>query len=314
MTRPMNARLPGFSCRCLILITVATSTLLWLFPLQSSSAEDAASSSQNKNFNMLDGKGVPVCEAYLELLNKTEFESTPFCGRPHSGPVKGFEPLDGHFISLEEIWPLFTKVWEFMRFGDQSHAERFFYPNTNPQLAHWSADAASQRTLALGLKLGWLSVWSFSEPVDINNDRTPLNVVIWQGYGATGTAKMCGTDYAFSPWELSYINQRAFVLTPDSKSIDESQTRLIFGALRGAARSVDPQLPSGSVKPGPNAFRPLADSIGIFKFEGRYYIETEGRAQDKYGGPAPVRVLLREHGNTRQVCALNPESVPIPQD
>lgn len=52
----------------------------------------------------------------------------------------------------------------------------------------------------------------------------------------------------------------------------------------------------------------------FFKFEGSYYIETEGRAEDKYGGPDPVRVLLREHGSTKQVCTLNPESVPIPQD
>ena len=310
----MSRHFAGFSYRCFTFMTVATAIVLWLVPIQPSFSEDAASPSQSQNFSMVDGKGVPVCEAYLELLNKTRFERTPFCGRPHEGPVKGFEHLEGHFMNLEEISLLFTKVWEFMRFGDQGRTEKFFYPNSDPKLAYWSTDATSQHTLALGLKNGWLSVWSFSAPVDISNDGTPLNVIIWQGYGATGVGKMCGTDYAGSTWQLSYINQRAFVLTADRKSIDETQTRLVFGAPRGVPRSVDPQLPGGNVKPGPNAFRPLADSVGIFKFEGSYYIETEGRAEDKYGGPAPVRVLLREHGSTKQVCTLNPESVPIPQD
>lgn len=134
------------------------------------------------------------------------------------------------------------------RFGDQGRTEKFFYPNSDPKLAYWSTDVTSQHSLALGLKNGWLSVWSFSAPVDINNDGTPLNVIIWQGYGATGVGKMCGTDYAGSTWQLSYINQRAFVLTADRKSIDETQTRLVFGAPRGVPRSVDPQLPGDAVR------------------------------------------------------------------
>ena len=177
----MSRHFAGFSCRCFTFMTVATAIVLWLVPIQPSFSEDAASPSRSQNFSVLDGKGVPVCEAYLELLNKTRFERTPFCGRPHEGAVKGFEHLEGHFMNLEEISPLFTKVWEFMRFGDQGRTEK---------------------------------------------------------YGATGVGKMCGTDYAGSTWQLSYINQRAFVLTADRKSIDETQTRLVFGAPRGVPRSV----------------------------------------------------------------------------
>jgi len=66
--------------------------------------------------------------------------------------------------------------------------------------------------------------------------------------------------------------------------------------------------------------RPLADSIGIFKYEGRYYIETQDRpepedAERPEGAELPsVQVLLREHGKTAPVCSLHLRSVPVPVD
>ena len=83
---------------------------MWLAPLQFSFAQEGSNSDTDRNFSLKEGRGVPVCEAYLELLNRTKFEVTPFCGRPSEGPVKGFEHLDGHSMKQEEIWPLFTKV------------------------------------------------------------------------------------------------------------------------------------------------------------------------------------------------------------
>jgi hypothetical protein len=216
---------------------------------------------------------------------------------------------------LEEIWPLFTKVWEFMRFNDQHHVERFFYPNSDPTKSGWSTDATTQGVIAQDLSLGWMYVWTYAAPVDISNNGSPVNVITWQGYGATGTGVRCGSDYAFHPWSDSYVNQRAFVLTADGRAIDEAQTRLIFGAAAGLARGGLPaQLPGGSDTGGAEPFRPLADSIGIFKYEGRYYIETEGRPKSKDTALPPVRVLLRQQGSTRQVCALRPQSVPVPLD
>lgn len=300
---------------CLSFTKIVAGFVMWLAPFQLALGQESSKSNTDRNFSLLEGRGVPVCDAYLELLNKSKFEISPFCGRPHEGSVNGFQHVEGYFMTLEEAQPLFTKVWEFMRFGDQNHIERFFYPNaTSPKLAHWSTEATDQHTLARDLKSHWTSVWAFAAPIDINNDGVPLEVIIWQGHGATGTGSRCGSDNAFGPWESSYVNQRAFVLTFDGKSIDESQTRLIFGASPREAQSADPQLPGGSVKSGPGAFRPLADSIGVFKFENSYYIESENRPQDKYGVPAPVHVLLRERGSIRNVCTLNPEAVPIPKN
>ena len=276
-------------------------------------AEDSSHASE-RNFSLQQGHGLPICEAYLELLNQTKFTVTPFCGRPEEGPVKGFEHLEGHYMSLEEISPLFTPVWEFMRFGDQHHVERFFYPTIDPKVSHWSTNATDEGTIGQFLSFGWMYVWIYARPIDINNDGSALNVITWQGYGATGTGSQCGSDYSTGTWDDSYINQRAFVLTKDGKAIDEDQTRLIFGAPPGAVRRKDVQLPGPDLTAGPHAFRPLADSIRLFKYEGRYYIETEDRPENKDSDLPPVHVLLREHGSSRQVCTLRPESVPVPYD
>ena len=288
---------------------------MWLVGGPSCFGQEGPNSDTDRNFSLQEGHGVPVCEAYLELLNKTKFEVTPFCGRPHEGLVKGFEHLDGHAMRQEEIWPLFTKVWEFMHFGDQNHKERFYYPNNvSPQLAYWSSDATSRDTIDLDLSNGWMYVWAFSPSIDINNDGAPLSIITWQGYGATEAAVRCGSDYASRSWDISYINQAAFVLSADGKSIDENKTRLIFGVSPDAKEPAVQQAPAGNSKSAAKAFKPLADSIGVFKYEGRYYIETEGRPAFKDDDLPPVHVLLREHGSARRVCTLKPVSVPMPMD
>jgi len=154
---------------------------LSLVPFQFSFSQEARDSDTEPNFSLQEGRGVPVCEAYLELLNKTKFEVTPFCGRPSEGPVKGFEHLDGHFMKEEEIWPLFTKVWEYMRFGDQNHSEKYYYPPTDnpPTAAHWSTEATSHASLALSLRHHWMNVWAYTTPIDINNDGTGLSIMCW---------------------------------------------------------------------------------------------------------------------------------------
>jgi hypothetical protein len=134
-------------------------------------------------------------------------------------------------------------------------------------------------------------------------------------YGATGTGSRCGSDYSRRPWSDSYVHQRAFVLATDGKAIDVDQTRLIFGAPAGQKREfMFANVPGGSVPAGAEPFRPMADSIEVFKYEGRFYIETEDEPESKNARLPPVRVFLREHGVTRQVCALRPQSVPVPVD
>jgi hypothetical protein len=303
-----------YRVRWSISATVVVGMAMGLIVARPSVAQEHSDQDSDENFSLQKGHGVPVCEAYLELLNQTKFTETPFCGRPEEGPVKGFEHLEGHAMDLGEIWPLFTQVWEFMRFNDQHHVEKFFHPNRDSTKSVWNAEPTTRDVIAEGLSLGWLRVWNYASPVDIGNDGSPLKVITWQGYGATGSAKRCGSDYALRAWIAPYIDQRAFVLTADGKSLDEARTREIFGASAAPAQGRPAtQVPGGADTGGVAPFHPLADSIGIFKYQGRYYIQTEDLPKTKDVLPS-VRVLLRERGITRQVCALRPQSVPVPDN
>jgi hypothetical protein len=136
---------------------------------------------------------------------------------------------------------------------------------------------------------------------------------MWQGYGAWGNDAFCGVDYGD---EISYVPQRAYVLSADGKSIDEAQTLAMFGVLtKDSSKAPDttretlnypgPDLPAGATP-----FRAIADSIGIFGYDGHYYIQTENMPRPRGARLPPVKVFLREHAHTTQVCAFRPQVIP----
>lgn len=192
-----------------------------------------------------------LCDAYLQLLNQAHFDVTPFCGRPDDGP--GFMLLKRRYWGVEQIWPIFTHVYEFMLFDNQFHVQKWFSPNP--------ASPDTQDGIGDSLCRGWMRAWSYEEPIDIENDGSPLNVIIWQ-YGGT----QCGSDYADHPWNFPYVDRRALIINSDGKNIDERLTRAIFGAPEESAPARLTRRPSKSpfLPVGANPFRPLADSISIF--------------------------------------------------
>jgi len=302
--------------------------VLTLLPLISF-GQDPTATSSDQQFAMIKGQGVPVCEAYLELLNQSSLEPTPFCGRPETGPVP-FAPLERRDLGVDDILPLFNYVWEFLRFNDQHHVDKFFHPHADPSKqygvdeskSYWSADVETADGITqIRDVLHRMSVWTYKTPVDIGNDGMPVRLLVWQGYGVPewGGGK-CGVVYGR---DVSYNPQRVFVLSTDGKTIDEAQTRAIFGMpTKPSSKARDtareplsyPDPPAGA-KP----FKALADSIGIFGYDGRYYIQTENTPASHRAGPdpvqdepPPVKVFLRERGHTSQVCAFRPQNVPKP--
>jgi hypothetical protein len=263
---------------------------------------DEAAAQGDKQFSLKEGSGVAVCEAYLELLNKTHFDTDPFCGRPADGPVDGFEDLNRHNMDAADIFPLFRYVYEFVNNDDQHHVDRFFQGSADPSDLNPEPLAGIEDAL----KHNWLKVWTYSHPVDIENNGTNNRILIWRGHGATDNSGVCGVPYGSHGTDFSYPDQRAFILAADGKQLDEQRTREVFGAHSSdiAHKTNSPQLASG--KP----FRSLADSIDIFEFSGRYYIQTMNRPKSGISPLRPVNVFLRMNGQTKRICSFNPESVP----
>lgn len=253
-----------------------------------------------------------VCDAYQQLLKQTKFQRTPFCGRPSDGDVPGFTPLKRDYWDVEKVWPIFTHVYEFMLFDDQFHVQTFASRNpADPNKPHVSAYPITKDGMASFLQMNWMKVWNYAQPIDVENNGSPLNVLVWQGYGVVNQyAQTCGVVYDGHPWSDQYVAQQTFIISPDGKTIDEQRTRALFGAPEESSPARATRKPSNDpfLPPGATPFEPLADSIGIFEYHGRVYIETENRPKTEDAPLSPVVIYMRERGHTSQVCSIHLEN------
>src|ERR1700730_15755098 len=94
-------------CYCFVSIAMTVAISLSLLLPAISFGEEQPAEAGDKQFTLIRGHGVPVCEAYLDLLNRTPLERTPFCGRPDNGPEPEFVPLERQNLGADEILPLF---------------------------------------------------------------------------------------------------------------------------------------------------------------------------------------------------------------
>lgn len=288
-------RLPKGPLPLILLATVG------VFAIAAPAAETGVGGDRGPKFTPIQGRELPVCKAYLELLNRSEYPANPFCGRPESG-LPGFEPLERRYLNADQVFPLFRYVWEFMRFDDQFHIGKYSYYNSqDPSKSYFSADPESKNGVVDDLKKGLTVAWTYHSYVDIANDGHPLPVLLWQGYGATpGPAACVGID--------TYVNQRAFVLSTDGKTIDERRTRVIFGSSKEATEGPHARKPGDQSYLPVNAtpFEPLADSIGIFEYQGKFYTQTENRPATEHAKLPPVEVYMHQAGKNKRMCRFHP--------
>ena len=201
------------------------------------------------------GVGVEVCEAYLERLNRSSYEHHPRCDRSENIGSARFQPLGRTRLSVEEIQPFWPSVHTFLASG---------------QVQDWKRGDEELRRLGLAPRFGsvkeqletlrsesTLAVFRFKRPVDINNDAVPDRIMIWR----TGS---CGRFGALD--EMRYWQSIPLVLNAAGDGPDVERTRELFGHPSGGY-----QLSSGGMA---TEFRPIGKSMGIFQFDGTYYMDT----------------------------------------
>jgi hypothetical protein len=245
------------------------------------------------------GIGTKVCEAYLERLNRSFYEHHPKCDRPENDEVEGFRSLERAKLSAEDMVSFWASVESFLDSGDPER---------------WKAADTSDRKLGRPLRFGdrerqlhrlnneasFRRPFGFGRPIDINNDGTSDHVVIWR----TGNCVRSGPIN-----EMHYWASIPIVLNSAKDGPDIERTRQFFGHPSGAYR-----LPSGTMS---RKFRPIGRHMGIFEFEGTYYMDTffDGwgdfkgyRQHDALLGKndpeiaSRLAVFRRRGGETRQVC------------
>src|ERR1700728_2490693 len=64
-------------------------------------------------FQLAEGRGIPVCDAYLQRLNETEYWGPPYCGRPEDSRVPGFSRLHRVYLTGAETAQLYPHLQSF---------------------------------------------------------------------------------------------------------------------------------------------------------------------------------------------------------
>lgn len=260
-------------------------------PVQDQSAgpgqtSGVSSSPRHYHFALTRGQGIPVCEAYLQRLNQTLFEEPPYCGRPESTSVPGFDRLQRYWLDRAEYTHLYPGVGSFL-WNRPIEASYVHHPGPDGK----DVFGPPQEDF---LPPGWLPfAWSYDPAVDIENTGTPAPVVIWS------------SDDRSNPRCLQYIGthpladraaQAGVILRADRSAVDQDRTYAVFG------RSGDKYPP----------FHAIGTEVGILRYRGVTYFDTffsKYERGDFYGARRDDKrlrdtlgVFVRRNRRTQQVC------------
>ena len=237
---------------------------------------------------LIQGQGIPVCEAYLQRLNQTVFHEPPYCGRPENDQVPGFSLLNRVALSGTAYRRLYGH-FDLFRASGNSHAGEDVSAIYDRNVHSVKADVES---------------WGYDPKIDIENADSLANLVVWSqesGFPACGDRhQQTGPDVA--P-EGARGSQLIIALNPQGSEVDEPKTANIFGD-HGKSNSPD--------NLGKSQFRPIGSSMSIFEYRGVYYFDTffDGNGWPDFEGERTTEDLLKDHlavfvhqrGATRQIC------------
>jgi len=199
--------------------------------------QDATDNSQNDqryHFQLTKGTGTPVCDAYLERLNTTEYVEPPYCDRPEDGSIKGFALLHRVPLSPADVHDLYPIVWNFMLSANQKNLD---WSDVN--LQRQLTQTGQGRLAGPGEKLIQMEfdgerakIWRYDPAIDIDNDGAPDNVEVWEGSALPSGVggRKCGDDgYPVTHYGESIRQpQVAFVITGNNDRLDVLKTEKIF--------------------------------------------------------------------------------------
>lgn len=183
---------------------------------------------QDYEFALTKGSGDRVCEAYLLRLRATQFAKPPYCGRLENATVLGFERLRRVPLAADEIVALFPRIQSRSIHGDQYAQEQIDASNRSRGVRAPTSARPIDALVSSYVASGSLSVWRYDPPIDIENDGSKDNLIVWYG-AAAGVAKgPCGAESTNTSGTIRQ-SQLALFLTTDDKAVDEARTMRVFG-------------------------------------------------------------------------------------
>jgi hypothetical protein len=262
---------------------------------------DASTRGHHYQFKLTRGRGLPVCEAYLQRLNQTDFKQPPYCGRPESTAILGFEYLKRIWMSREQFDRLYISVNSNL----ENRKPEDFYVHRKEQDGR---DLFGPPTKDMFPPSYAPSTWTYLPDLDIENDGVPQRVTIWNEDDRNDP--MC-RDSVYQQSDHPALPQSGVILQRDADAIDRIKTQEVFGHPDGGfliSNKIDGK-PQNQLIP---AFRAVGQRVGIMKFRGISYFDTFftridlGDLQDQRRNDRALwdtlGVFVRKAHRTSQVC------------
>ena len=256
---------------------------------------------------LIRGKGVPVCEAYLQRLNQSVFHEPPYCGRPENDQVPGFERLERVPLAAAQVKSLYPTAFNLTNPTADNFQMRPPRPGASTALAEFWANGQLGYTVKAISGQDKISAWGFSPPLDIDNDGKPDNVVIWRDYPPIwneGATEHCG-EPTQRPYALSTGDSDPFILAPDGNGIDTQRTVAIFNtdeprdpAYVRARKGIDLFL----------EYIPIGMGTTVFRYRGTTYFDVlkvrrgSGEPPNGQVEKTHVHVYLVRSGRRHDLC------------
>jgi hypothetical protein len=270
----------------------------------------AASNDGSTRFELTKGREILVCRAYLQRLKNSRFnyyDHQPYCDRPENDSVPGFTRLVRIPLPPAEVNRLYPLAFNFETPPKTHEAEtdgtrriRYGQLDVTPNVGHE------------------LDVWRYEPEVDIFNNGAPVNVLMWRGVGlGGGPSGTCGVDLTGNTGGLR-IDQMPLVFKSGNGAVDEAATKLLIAH---PVQAYDTKINTGNLYATATGFRPVARSIGIFKYRDLYYFDgffdIWGDANnERRGQPAlanTLAVFLHRDGVSREICEYRLSGRDYPQ-
>ncbi len=240
---------------------------------------DERGNAHQVRFSLRKGRGTPVCEAYLQRLNESTYTKLPYCGLPDDTRVPSFPRLNRVWMTWPEIEKIKGNLDDFVGKGVLSPGKPRSYENTGYQP----------------------STYRFDPKIDIDNDGTPDDVIMWDS--ESRDHPQCGQYYGQAS-DLDKGSAIGVILKSDGLNIDEKKTREVFGNKVG-----------GYIVPtGPDEipvlyarYAPVGLGYNVFEYQRLFYYSTY--LDDTNMSPSERRrvvdvlgVFLRKNSVTEEIC------------
>lgn len=207
------------------------------------------SAPRHYRFTLTKGTGVPVCEAYQQRLNQTEFYKPPYCGRPESTIVPGFDELHRRYLTGAQFGTLYYPAMAVLEHGPLQDFEK---RQTNPDgSVTFIPKIWDYSNFTPG-------AWTYDPPVDITNSGQDSNVIMWTMSDRYNWR--CGN--ATNPdGSFERVGASGLVMSADEKNINRDATYAVFGGsdLPIYLRGIFPE---------------VADEFGIFRYRNLNYFDA----------------------------------------